>query len=135
MDSIDLNNVTFVGIDAHPSEHTALAINRFEDEKGQFRFDNTRDGINQFLSWLSGVKTQSDDTIIIGIEGGAGMQYELLKQLLVSYSNIFEVNPVYTKQRRTFGTRTDKSDPFDAKLIFTHPLYPPSLYPPLGCAM
>lgn len=116
MEQTNLNNATFVGIDSHPSEHTALAINRFEDEKGQIRFDNTKDGISQFLSWLSGIKTQNEDTII-GIEGGAGMQYELLRQLSVSYSNIFEVNPVYTKQRRSFGTRADKSDPFDAKLI------------------
>lgn len=116
MDSIDLNHTTFVGIDAHPSEHTALAINRFEDEKGILRFENTREGIAQFLSWLPRIDSKSDN-VVVGIEGGAGMQYELLKQLLVNYSNIFEVNPVYTKQRRAFGTRVDKSDPFDAKLI------------------
>jgi len=116
MNDDDLNNLTFVGIDTHPSEHTALAINRFEEEQGQIRFDNTKDGINQFLLWLGGIKTQSEDTII-GIEGGAGMQYELLRQILTSYANVYEVNPLYTKQRRSFGTRADKSDPFDAKLI------------------
>lgn len=116
MESIDLNNVTFVGIDAHPSEHTALAINRFEDEKGILRFDNTKDGINQFLAWLPTIDIKPDN-MVVGIEGGAGMQYELLRQLLLNYSNVYEINPVYTKQRRAFGTRADKSDPFDAKLI------------------
>lgn len=116
MNSIDLNSITFVGIDAHPSEHTALAINRFEDEKGSLRFENTREGINQFLSWLPTIDTKSDN-VVVGIEGGAGMQYELLRQLLSNYSNVYEINPVYTKQRRAFGTRADKSDPFDAKLI------------------
>lgn len=116
MEQTNLADVTFVGIDAHPSEHTALAINRFEDEKGILRFDNTREGIAQFLSWLPTIDTKSDN-VIVGIEGGAGMQYELLRQLLLSYSNVYEINPVYTKQRRAFGTRADKSDPFDAKLI------------------
>lgn len=116
MEQTNLNDVTFVGIDAHPSEHTALAINRFEDEKGILRFENTREGIARFLSWLPTIDTRSDN-VIVGIEGGAGMQNELLRQLLLNYSNVYEINPVYTKQRRTFGTRADKSDPFDAKLI------------------
>ena len=30
---------------------------------------------------------------------------------------VYEVNPLYTKQRRTFGTKGRKSDPVDAKLI------------------
>lgn len=116
MEQTNLNDVTFVGIDAHPSEHTALAINRFEDEKGSLRFENTREGIARFLSWLPTIDIKSDN-VIVGVEGGAGMQNELLKQLLLNYSNVYEINPVYTKQRRSFGTKADKSDPFDAKLI------------------
>lgn len=116
MEQTNLNDVTFVGIDAHPSEHTTLAINRFEDEKGILRFENTREGIALFLSWLPTIDIKSDN-VIVGIEGGAGMQNELLRQLLLSYRNVYEINPVYTKQRRAFGTRADKSDPFDAKLI------------------
>lgn len=116
MEQTNLNDVTFVGIDAHPSEHTALAINRFEDEKGILRFENTKEGIAQFLSWLPTIDIKSDN-VVVGIEGGAGMQYELLRQLLLNYSHVYEINPVYTKQRRAFGTRADKSDPFDAKLI------------------
>jgi hypothetical protein len=38
---INLNTVIFVGVDSHPSEHTAVAINRFEEEKGVLRFENT----------------------------------------------------------------------------------------------
>jgi hypothetical protein len=50
--NINLNTATFVGIDCHPTEHTALAMNRFEDEKGILRFQNSQEGISQFLSWL-----------------------------------------------------------------------------------
>jgi transposase len=112
----NLNTATFVGIDAHPTEHTALAMNRFEEEKGILRFDNTKDGIRQFVSWLQAIEVKRDQ-MVVGIEGGAGLQHELLRQLTEQYINIFEVNPLYTKQRRAFGTRADKSDPFDAKLI------------------
>jgi transposase len=114
--NLNLNTATFVGIDAHPTEHTALAMNRFEEEKGILRFENTRDGIRQFVAWLPTIETKADQ-MIFGIEGGAGMQHELLRQLTERYIHIFEVNPLYTKQRRAFGTRADKSDPFDAKLI------------------
>ncbi len=113
---INLNLATFVGIDAHPSEHTALAMNRFEEAKGHLRFENTKEGIRQFLAWLETIDTTADK-IIVGIEGGSSTRHGLLSQLLESYDHVYEVNPLYTRQRRVFGTRSDKSDPFDAKLI------------------
>ena len=39
---IDLNNATYVGIDAHPTEHTAVAVNRFEEEKGMLNLGYVR---------------------------------------------------------------------------------------------
>jgi transposase len=114
--AIDRNLATYVGIDAHPSEHTALAMSRFEDRKGQLRFENTKAGISEFLHWLPTVDNKTGN-IILGIEGGSGARRALLTQLLQTYPHVYEVNPLYTKQRRAFGTRSDKSDPFDAKLI------------------
>lgn len=112
----NFNTTTFVGIDAHPTTHTALAINRFEEEKGIITFDNTREGIMQFLSWLPTIDKNKNNSII-GIEGGGNSRHSLLAHLLKEYQYIYEVNPLYTKQRRTFGTKADKSDPRDAKLI------------------
>jgi transposase len=114
--SNNFNTATFVGIDAHPTTHTALAINRFEEEKGMLTFDNTKTGIAQYLSWLEAIDKDRDN-IIIGIEGGGNTRHSLIAKLLLNYQNIYEVNPLYTKQRRTFGTKADKSDPRDAKLI------------------
>ncbi len=82
--SLDLNSATFVGIDAHPSTHTALAINRFEEEKGQLRFDNTVEGIGQFLSWLPTVD-QNPENVIVGIEGGSTSRHGLLARLLATH--------------------------------------------------
>lgn len=114
--TINFNTATYVGIDAHPTTHTALAINRFEEEKGILTFDNTKEGIRQFLSWLPIVDSKQDN-ILVGIEGGGNSRHGLIANLLQDYQNIYEVNPLYTKQRRQFGTRADKSDPRDAKLI------------------
>jgi transposase len=114
--TINLNSVTYVGIDAHPTEHTALAINRFEEEKGKLRFTNTIEGIEEFLSWLPTVEKQTDNTVI-GIEGRGTSGNAIVSSLLKTYQHVYEVNPLYTKQRRTFGTRGRKSDPVDAKLI------------------
>jgi transposase len=114
--SNNFNVATFIGIDAHPTTHTALAINRFEEEKGMLTFDNTKQGITQYLSWLL-TMDKNRDNIIIGIEGGGNARHSLISNILKDYHNIYEVNPLYTKQRRTFGTKADKSDPRDAKLI------------------
>lgn len=115
MDKLDLNLATFVGIDAHTKEHTALAINRFEDEKGDLRFDNTKEGIVNFLLWLKKVEP-TPSNVVVGIEGGGWERSTLLKLLTSKYQNVFEINPLFTKSRRTFGTKRDKSDKLDAKL-------------------
>jgi transposase len=115
-DQLFLNKATYIGIDAHEKTHTAYAMNRFEDKKGVITFDNTDNGITQVLNWLIDIEKQSDKTII-GIEGGQNCGQLLISQLLNNYQYVYEVNPLYTKQRRCFGTKGDKSDTIDAKLI------------------
>jgi transposase len=114
--AFNLSTATFVGIDAHPTEHTALAINRFEEEKGALRFENTLAGIQEFLSWLPQI-TPDPTRIVLGIEGGSTARYALVSSLLDSYTHVYEVNPMFTKQRRMLGTKHGKSDPADARLI------------------
>ena len=57
-----LNTATFVGIDAHPDSHTAVAINRFKEMKGNLTFPNTKEGIVKFHSWLEKIEQQKDKT-------------------------------------------------------------------------
>lgn len=113
---LNLNSATYVGIDAHTEEHTAVAVNRFEEQKGLLRFDNSRDGITKFINWLQNISPQTKQTVV-GIEGAGNGGQLLISTLLTTHDNVYEVNPLYTKQRREFGTRSDKSDPIDAKLI------------------
>jgi transposase len=116
MNTQQLNTALFIGIDAHPTTHTAYAMNRFEDEKGMLTFDNNAEGMSKFLFWIPTIEPLADN-VIIGIEGGGNARHALLGHLLTTYRNLYEVNPLYTKQRRSFGTKKDKSDPRDAKLI------------------
>jgi transposase len=104
---INLNTAIFIGIDSHPSEHTAVAINRFEEEKGMLRFENTKEGIQECIAWLA-ILAPDKQQIIIGIEGGE----TLASYLLDHHSHVYEVNPLFTKQRRMLGTRHAKSGSF-----------------------
>src|SRR5947209_8667677 len=93
----ELNQATFIGIDAHPSEHTALALNRFEEKQGELQFENTLEGIQQFLAWLPTLEKKPEH-ILIGIEGGGNARHGLLSALLnAEYNHLYEVNPQYTK--------------------------------------
>jgi len=111
-----LNTVTFIGIDAHPTTHTAVAMNRFKETKGYLTFPNTLVGISQFIRWLAKIEQQKEN-VVIGIEGGGNERHALVLAILATYDLVFEVNPLYTKHKRGFGTRGDKTDLRDAKLI------------------
>lgn len=109
-------NRLFVGIDAHTAEHTAVAIDRFEQEQGKLQFPHTLEGLSRFLRWLTNLQKDRGQ-LIVGVEGGSYSRYALLTRLVTACPNVYEVNPLYTKQRRGLGTRSDKSDSRDAKAI------------------
>jgi len=111
-----LNTATFVGIDAHPDSHTAIAINRFQEPKGHITVPNSKVGIKKFTTWLKDLEVDSNN-VIIGVEGGGNARNGLLSAILQTHRFLFEVNPLYTKHRRGFGTRGDKTDARDAKLV------------------
>jgi len=113
---LNLNEATFIGVDSHTTEHTALAINRFEEEKGHIRFENSKNGIINFLSWINEINADSKN-VVLGVEGGGWEKNILFRRLALKYDEVYEVNPLFTKQRRSFGTKKDKSDKLDAKLI------------------
>jgi transposase len=115
-ETIDRNKALYVGIDVHRYEHTAVCANRFEEEKGYLSFPNTETGIDRFINWLASID-DSRLTRIIGVEGSNGNGRLLTSSLAGKYPEIYEINPLRTKQRRTFGTRGNKSDTVDARLI------------------
>lgn len=114
--NLDLNTAVYIGIDAHTQEHTAVALNRFEEEKDEIRFDNSQTGIDLFMKWVKKLNSSFDNTLI-GIEGTGNTGHLLTSIITSKLENVYEVNPLFTKQRREFGTKADKSDSLDARLI------------------
>ncbi len=113
---VDRNSAVYIGIDIHRYQHTAVAANRFEEEMGELTFPNTPLGMAKFLQWTETV-ADGRKRRIIGIEGTNGNGRLLRNTLTPRYDDVYEINPIYTKQRRDHGTRGDKSDPVDAKLM------------------
>lgn len=113
---IDPNSAVYIGIDVHRYQHTAVAANRFEEEMGELTFPNTPGGIKEFLHWIDMLGDNSR-TRIIGIEGANGNGRLLRNAVTPVFPAVYEINPIYTKQRRDHGTRGDKSDPVDARLM------------------
>lgn len=69
-----------------------------------------------FLAWLERI-TRLEQTCVVGMEGANGNGRQLCSFLMPKYQEIYEVNPIQTKQRRDHNTSRDKSDPIDAMLI------------------
>jgi len=113
---IDRNNAVYIGIDVHRYQHTAVAANRFEEEMGELTFPNTHDGVAAFVAWSKNI-AEANLTRVIGVEGTNGNGRLLRNAVIPVYPDVYEINPIYTKQRRDHGTRGDKSDPVDAKLM------------------
>lgn len=114
--TINKNTALYVGVDVHRYEHTAVCANRFEEELGLFAFPNTVLGVESFRSWLLSIGDPQKPRII-GIEGSNGNGKLLTSIIAKDYQQIYEVNPVYTKQRRDHGTSGNKSDAVDARLV------------------
>lgn len=114
--SVNLNNAVYIGVDVHRYQHTAVAANRFEEAMGELTFANTPQGMVEFLQWTETV-ADGGKPRIIGIEGTNGNGRLLRNTLTPRYADVYEINPIYTKQRRDHGTRGDKSDPVDARLM------------------
>jgi transposase len=117
LSSQKLNHSLFVGVDAHKYEHTAVVANRFEEELGVFEFANNLSEIENFTEKIEALSQQTGLTPIFGIEGSGGNGMLLAKRLIRNYTHVYEVNPIYTKSRRTHSTKWDKSDRIDAKLV------------------
>lgn len=113
---INLNKAIYVGVDTHTEEHTAVALNRFEEEKGKLQFENCVKDIGKFMNWLNNFKVKSNE-IVVGLEGAGNAGQLLTSTLVQKYNQVYEINPLYTKQRREFGTNGRKSDIVDARLI------------------
>ena len=92
----------------------------FENPLGYLEISSHQEGVDQLLTWLASQQENyhfQKDQLIIGVEGGGRYRDLLVTSLLKNKYQVYEVNPLYTKQRRQFRPSHDKDDLIDARLI------------------
>jgi transposase len=99
-----------VGIDVHKYAHTAVALDCFGQEIGQYAFTN--DQLEQCVGWLQSVGTKQKQ--VIGLEDLQGNGNHLAKYLLNSGYCVYHVPAVVTDRLRKHSVHRDKSDVLDA---------------------
>jgi len=110
---LDKKTCLYCGIDTHKQFHQAVIVNRFEEEIGSFHIENNKRSIGKFIKKLKSY----DKDIAIGVEGSFHLGNLLSKLLVGQFKFVYEINSIYTKEKRFCSTDWSKSDYKDAKLL------------------
>lgn len=105
----------YCGIDTHKEFHQALVVNRFEERIREFKIDNHQEAILNFAARLK--ELTEDKQIAIGIEGSFYFGNLLADILVREFNWVYEINSIYTKEKRFCDTNWSKSDYRDAQLL------------------
>ncbi len=130
--------IYYLGIDAHQQSHLAVLADGFERSLGHLQISSHQEGADQLLSWLQEQEENyqfTRDQLRIGVEGGGRYRDLLLASLLQAGYQVYEVNPLLTKQRRGYRPHPDKDDLLDAQLVVEVLSRQPELLAPLSLAM
>jgi len=112
---IDRKKALFCGIDTHKDFHQAVVLDCFEEEKASFIINNNAKDIHSFIEELMALKKKKQ--LAIGIEGSFSYG-NLLAEIMVKKSDyVYEINSIYTKEKRFCSTNWTKSDYRDAMLL------------------
>lgn len=138
-----INQVTekniVVGIDIASEIHYARAFDWRGIELGKvFRFENSREGFDSFLSWMEGIKRDNDkDKILVGAEPTGHYWLGVASYLKEENIKLVLVNPFHVKRSKELDdnhpSKTDQKDPKTiAKLVidgrYSEPYIPEGVY-------
>lgn len=138
-----INQVTekniVVGIDIASEIHYARAFDWRGIELGQvFRFENSREGFDSFLSWMEGIKRDNNkDRILVGAEPTGHYWFGVASYLKEENIKLVLVNPFHVKRSKELDdnhpSKTDQKDPKTiAKLVidgrYSEPYIPEGVY-------
>lgn len=138
-----INQVTerniVVGIDIASEIHYARAFDWRGIELGQvFKFENSREGFDSFLSWMEGIKRDNDkDRILVGAEPTGHYWFGVASYLKQENIKLVLVNPFHVKRSKELDdnhpSKTDQKDPKTiAKLVidgrYSEPYIPEGVY-------
>jgi len=100
-----------IGIDPHKGSHTAVAIDRNENQLGSLRVRATKAQCTQLLEWAAPFPERR-----WAIESAAGLGYLLAQQLVAAGEDVVDVPPTLSARVRVLGSgRSSKNDPNDAR--------------------
>ncbi len=75
-----------IGVDPHKASHTAVAIDRAEDELSRVRVRATRRQVDQLLNWAEPFEKRT-----WAIESAGGLGYLLAQQLVARGEQVLDV--------------------------------------------
>lgn len=112
-----------IGIDPHKASHTAVAIDRDEDELSSVKIRATRRQVEQLVNWAEPFEKRT-----WAIESAGGMGYLLAQQLVARGEVVVDVPAMLAARIRVLATeRSNKNDPNDAHSIAVAALRAPRL--------
>jgi transposase len=112
-----------IGIDPHKASHTAVAIDRDEDQLSSVKVRATRRQVDQLMSWAEPFEKRT-----WAIESAGGLGYLLAQQLVARGEDVLDVPATLASRIRVLATgRSNKNDPNDAHSIAIAALRAPTL--------
>jgi transposase len=112
-----------IGIDPHKASHTAVAIDRDEDEVSSVKVRATIHQVDQLLGWAEPFEKRT-----WAVEGVGGLGYLLAQQLVARGEDVLDVPATLASRIRVLATkRSNKNDPNDAHSIAIAALRAPTL--------
>jgi hypothetical protein len=112
-----------IGIDPHKASHTAVAIDKDEDELSSVKIRATRRQVEQLVSWAEPFEKRT-----WAIESAGGMGYLLAQQLVARGEVVVDVPATLAARIRVLASeRSNKNDPNDAHSIAVAALRAPRL--------
>ena len=100
-----------IGIDPHKSTHTAVAVDRDEQQIARLTLPANKDQTDRLLAWAEPL----DGDRVWAIESAAGLGRLLAQQLIAAGERVVDVPPTLTARVRLLGSsKASKNDPNDA---------------------
>jgi transposase len=119
--------MVMIGIDPHKGSHTAVAIDRNEEELGERLVRATARQVPELLWWAGHL---DDGERVWAVESAGGLGYLLAQQLLAAGETVVDIPATLASRVRLLGSgRSDKNDPNDARSVAIAALRAPELVP------
>jgi len=103
--------MVMIGVDPHKGSHTAVAVDRDENELGELSLRSSVKQCELLLDWADRFPQRR-----WAIESAAGLGYLLAQQLVAAGEDVVDVPPTLSARVRVLdSTKASKNDPHDAR--------------------